>query len=264
MRRSLEIERSFEKRGALWVPRYAPRAPQYRHGFDGPRRVPAAGGGGGGSPTRSQISNYRDLPYTSPASTTVTLSSAVGAGSVILVAIAAACGYGDPPATISDGTNTYTLLGSKRAYAALTYTAGIWIWYAKNVAAAGGGLTITATAAGGQFDGNQHVVMQAIEYSGVSTTAPIKNYSFQSSEDPGQNNVDMKSGTFVDAASSLDVGFGTAHNITYGWTASGSWAAIGSPSQGAFWIEQASVNGSAEATGSTGSNNWAMAGLALQ
>lgn len=45
--RSPELGRRFERAASgLWLPRYAPRAPQYRHGFDGPRRVIPAGGGG--------------------------------------------------------------------------------------------------------------------------------------------------------------------------------------------------------------------------
>lgn len=224
-----------------------------------------ASGGGGGPVTRAQITNYNDAGNISSASAFVTFSSAISAGGTIVACIESGDCNGTGIATFSDDAgNTYTQIDTLRSYPPACYTAAVMCAYAKNVSSYGANMKVTATALGGGFDSNRHTVLQAVLYTGTSTSAPIKNHVIQNSSAPGMNTVNMKSGAFTDAASSYDLGWGTALNESYGWTASGSWSAIGSPTTGVFFIEQPSVNGSTEATGNTGSNEWVMAGIALQ
>jgi hypothetical protein len=155
--RELQIDRTWERRGALWAPRYAPRAPQYRHGFDGPRRVPPSVGGGGLTVINAEAF---DVGGTSLTAKTYSPSWSLTAGSALLFLGRTETGW----TATSDGTNSWSH--------SVNYTGSgqeLHAWLAANNALTGSPtFTLTAganyTLFGGVF----------VEIGGASTTTPYE------------------------------------------------------------------------------------------
>lgn len=231
----------------------------------GPNHYVAAGGGGG-TPTYVRASTYTDLVYGSTSPQTVAFTSNT-AGNLILVGVALAYSANgpNPVSGITDSAgNTYAKLVGYGGYASpLSYLGWKEVWYAKNINGSAGTNTLSVAATGGSFDGNQHTIISALEYSGCSTSAPISSYNAQGYKDTSDN-VNMTTGNFTSGAA-VDLSWGNPDNSTiYGWTPQASGTTRGSPSQSPQWTEYAATGGTRALTGTTGSNVWSMIGLTLQ
>lgn len=234
-------------------------------GFEFPRRYfprPAdMVSGGGGTPTFVQESAYSVIGYyTGGASISSAFGSANAAGNLIVVGVSLDYGAGLPTVTDSR-SNTYVLL-QDRHYGTSPGDATLLVYYAKNIAS--GSNTILVSAAGGAFNGYLPIVLHALEFSGCSTTTPIPSSS--SSDDVlAGSQVNMTSGTFTDVASSTDLAWAKAKNIYNDSWGNGTGATtLGTPTTNARWTSRASVGGSTSMGGTTGWNDWQMAGFALQ
>jgi len=98
---------------------------------------------------------------------TLTTTSNIVSGDLVIVAVSYYTGTGASVSTVSDGTNSYSLGVSARG--ASGTPAAVELWYKSNASAVGSGATITLTFTSGTAGGN----LAAARVTGINTSSPL-------------------------------------------------------------------------------------------